>query len=68
MPSVAPEALVLLVHYRWPGNVRELQNVLEQAVITSRTCAITPQTSRPLCFAALVLSFATAIRTRVRAS
>jgi len=28
---------VQLQHYHWPGNVRELQNVVERAVITSRS-------------------------------
>jgi diguanylate cyclase (GGDEF)-like protein len=26
VPTIAPDALQLLVHYEWPGNVRELEN------------------------------------------
>ena len=32
-----PEALELLQKYRWPGNVRELRNVIERAVVLSRS-------------------------------
>ena len=31
------EAMLALTQYRWPGNVRELENVLEQAVLLTRT-------------------------------
>ena len=30
-----------LLRYPWPGNVRELQNVIERAVILSRTAMVT---------------------------
>ena len=30
-------ALRLLIKYSWPGNVRELENMIERAVVTSRT-------------------------------
>jgi transcriptional regulator with GAF, ATPase, and Fis domain len=33
----SPECIRRLQAYRWPGNVRELQNVVERAVIASRT-------------------------------
>ena len=32
-----PEALSALQNYSWPGNVRELENVIERAVIISRS-------------------------------
>jgi transcriptional regulator with PAS, ATPase and Fis domain len=34
-------AWATLRHYRWPGNVRELENVLERAMIVSRSSIIT---------------------------
>jgi len=34
---ITPEAQALLMAYDWPGNVRELQNVIERAVVLSRT-------------------------------
>jgi DNA-binding NtrC family response regulator len=33
MPSIAPNAVEILMHHEWRGNVRELRNVLEQLVI-----------------------------------
>ena len=35
--SISESMMSKLMAYRWPGNVRELQNVLERAVILSRT-------------------------------
>ncbi len=35
-------ALDLLQTYAWPGNVRELENVIERAVVLTRTALITP--------------------------
>ena len=35
--SLAPDACALLMEEEWPGNVRQLQNVLERAVILTRT-------------------------------
>jgi transcriptional regulator with GAF, ATPase, and Fis domain len=35
--SISERVLSKLMAYNWPGNVRELQNVLERAVILSRT-------------------------------
>lgn len=34
---VAPEVMRRLVQYDWPGNVRELENVIERAVVLSRS-------------------------------
>jgi DNA-binding NtrC family response regulator len=36
-PTVSPEALKKLQSHAWPGNVRELENIIEQAVILSKT-------------------------------
>ena len=36
------EALDLLQTYAWPGNVRELENVIERAVVLTRSPLITP--------------------------
>ena len=36
-PSLTQAGVQQLLNYDWPGNVRELQNVIERAVITSRS-------------------------------
>jgi two-component system response regulator HydG len=36
------EALDILQSYAWPGNVRELENVVERAVVLTRTPLVTP--------------------------
>jgi formate hydrogenlyase transcriptional activator len=35
--SIPSETMEALVRYHWPGNIRELQNVIERAVIISRS-------------------------------
>lgn len=35
--GIDPDALAALQHYEWPGNVRELINVVERAMLLSRT-------------------------------
>ena len=40
VPSLAPEAMALLVSADWPGNVRQLLNLLEQAVALTTTSVI----------------------------
>ncbi len=40
--GVSDAALRLLEQHHWPGNVRELRNVIERAVIVSRTDMIEP--------------------------
>jgi DNA-binding NtrC family response regulator len=37
MDQIEPAAMSLLQRYSWPGNVRELENVIQQAIILSRT-------------------------------
>jgi DNA-binding NtrC family response regulator len=39
--AVTPEAIPALCRYPWPGNVRELENVIERAVLVSKTDTIT---------------------------
>ena len=34
---IPPETMQRLVNYHWPGNIRELQNVIERAVILSKS-------------------------------
>jgi two-component system response regulator HydG len=38
----AEEALDILQTYAWPGNVRELENVIERAVVLTRSLVISP--------------------------
>ena len=40
VPSLAPEAMALLVAAPWPGNVRQLLNTLEQAVALATTAVV----------------------------
>jgi two-component system, NtrC family, response regulator HydG len=40
--GVTPEAMSILQGHGWPGNVRELENVIERAVVLSRSSVITP--------------------------
>ncbi len=39
--GVGPGAMRLFMKYPWPGNVRELENVIERAVVTSRSEVLT---------------------------
>jgi formate hydrogenlyase transcriptional activator len=38
--SIPSETMEALVRYHWPGNIRELQNVIERAVITSKSSVL----------------------------
>ncbi len=38
--GISPDALDLMTGYYWPGNVRELENVIERAVVLSRSSTI----------------------------
>jgi len=40
VPSLAPDAMALLIAAPWPGNVRQLLNLLEQAVALATTAVI----------------------------
>jgi len=39
-PTLAPEAMALLIAAPWPGNVRQLLNLLEQAIALTTTAVI----------------------------
>ncbi len=42
-----PDAIAAMQAYSWPGNVRELRNIVERALLTSRTAAwLTPRDLR----------------------
>ena len=38
--AISPSAVAALESYSWPGNVRELENVIERAVVLSRSTTI----------------------------
>ena len=38
--TVTPEVMSVLMAYDWPGNIRELENVVEHAVICSKTSVV----------------------------
>jgi DNA-binding NtrC family response regulator len=40
-PTLAPEAMRILMDYEWPGNVRELENAMERGVVLATTRTIT---------------------------
>ncbi len=40
VPRIAPAAMQALCGYAWPGNVRELENVIERAVIVTKSDVI----------------------------
>jgi transcriptional regulator with PAS, ATPase and Fis domain len=40
VPLIHPDAMDCLMAYGWPGNIRELQNLMERAVVLSRTGVI----------------------------
>jgi two-component system response regulator GlrR len=40
LPTLAPDAMALLIAAPWPGNVRQLLNLLEQAVALTATAVI----------------------------
>jgi DNA-binding NtrC family response regulator len=41
-PTLAAEAMRILMDYEWPGNVRELENAMERGVVLATTRTITP--------------------------
>jgi two-component system nitrogen regulation response regulator GlnG len=38
--AIATDAMITLENHRWPGNVRELENVVERALVVSKSEAI----------------------------
>lgn len=49
--NVTPDFFDALAAYHWPGNVRELENVLERALILSRSDTLTADVLPPQIFA-----------------
>ena len=45
--GVSPAFMERLMRYAWPGNVRELENVLERALILSRSDVLEPESLPP---------------------
>jgi len=45
---ISPEAMAMLRSYSWPGNARELANVIERAVVLSKTETLSPELLPPL--------------------
>jgi len=41
--GISPDALELLMDYEWPGNIRELENVIERAIILTKSTMIMPE-------------------------
>ncbi|MBI1769310.1 MAG: sigma-54-dependent Fis family transcriptional regulator, partial [Bacteroidetes bacterium] len=41
--EISPEAMEMIMKYDWPGNIRELENVIEGAILLSKTDRIMPQ-------------------------
>ena len=41
--GISPDALNLLMQYHWPGNIRELHNVIEKAVILTKSRTLEPR-------------------------
>jgi len=39
--TIPSESMEAMIRYSWPGNIRELQNVIERAVIVSRSPVLT---------------------------
>src|SRR5664279_3500252 len=42
VPTLAAEAMRILMDYEWPGNVRELENAMERGVVLATSRTITP--------------------------
>ncbi|MCK4579262.1 MAG: sigma-54-dependent Fis family transcriptional regulator, partial [Candidatus Marinimicrobia bacterium] len=40
LASITDDAMDILIRHNWPGNVRELENVIERALVVSRSQAI----------------------------
>jgi DNA-binding NtrC family response regulator len=47
VPSIAPEAMEILLAFHWPGNVRQLENAIEHACVTARDNVIRPENLPP---------------------
>ncbi len=54
--EISPEADALLLAHDWPGNARELENLIERAVVFSRTRVLGPELLSPISSGAAYLS------------
>jgi len=45
--GVSEDVLEILVNYEWPGNIRELENLIERAVVLTKTNLITRENLPP---------------------
>jgi transcriptional regulator with PAS, ATPase and Fis domain len=45
--GISEEVMEILMEYSWPGNIRELENLIERAVVLSKTRTITPDSLPP---------------------
>jgi DNA-binding NtrC family response regulator len=50
--GISEEVMDILMEYRWPGNIRELENLIERAVVLSKTRIITPESLPPFLLSA----------------
>ncbi|NOY53068.1 MAG: sigma-54-dependent Fis family transcriptional regulator [Deltaproteobacteria bacterium] len=41
--NITSEAMEQFIHYDWPGNIRELQNMIERAIVLSRSDTLSPR-------------------------
>jgi len=50
--SVTPDVMEILISYDWPGNIRELENLIERAVVLTKTKLITRDNLPPFLLSA----------------
>ncbi|NLI17014.1 MAG: sigma-54-dependent Fis family transcriptional regulator [candidate division Zixibacteria bacterium] len=55
--GLTPEAKDILINYNWPGNIRELENVIERAVVLTRSDTIDKACLSGLTNAPVAVSF-----------
>lgn len=48
MLTITDDVVKILEHYDWPGNIRELENLIERAVVLTRSDVITRESLPPI--------------------